>query len=146
MPFRFRFETLSRVRKIRQDMALQEFSRAQMQVLGLESKKGLALEQKAASIGELILKMDAGISSDEVSSYDHYFSFLEKEVELLDRQIAQARKHLEEKRQELIKKQRDYKAIERLRELDLERYETNESRLEMRFINEIAVQRHGRVR
>jgi flagellar export protein FliJ len=144
MGFRFRFETLSRVRKIRQDMALQEFSKAQMQVLALETRKSQALFKKDQAVNELMHKMATGILAQEVDAYDHYFSFLEKEVAFLEKQIAQALKLLEEKREELIKKQRECKAIERLREIDMDRYKTHEAGLEMRFIDEIAIQRHGR--
>ncbi len=144
MGFRFRFETLSRVRKIRQDMALQEFSKAQMQVLALENRKNQTLLKKEQAVNELMRKMDTGILAQEVDAYDNYFSYLKKELALMDRQITQALKLLEDKRQVLIKKQKECKAIERLREIDMDRYKTHEAGLEMRFIDEIAIQRHGR--
>ncbi|MRR36906.1 flagellar export protein FliJ [bacterium] len=144
MGFRFRFETLSRVRKNRQDMELQEISKAQLQELALENMKSQTLSKKERAVNDLMHKMDTGILAQEVDAYDNYFSFLEKEVALLEKQIAQALKLLEDKRQVLIKKQKECKAIERLRELDMDRYRAHEAGVEMRFIDEIAIQRHGR--
>jgi flagellar export protein FliJ len=144
MGFRFRFETLSKVRKIRQDLALQEFSKAQMQVMALENRKMQTLSSRERAVTELMQKMNTGIMAQEVDAYDHYFSYLEKQVALLESQIAQALKLLDEKREELVRKQKECKAIERLRELDLDRYRAHEGAMEMRFIDEIAIQRHGR--
>ncbi|HNY66461.1 MAG TPA: flagellar export protein FliJ [Deltaproteobacteria bacterium] len=144
MGFRFRFETLSRVRKIREDLALQEFSKAQKKLQDLEGMKADKLSQRMHKVLDLMLKMEAGIPARDVKSYTHYIAFLEDEVERIDRLIAQARKLLDEKREELLKAKQEHKAMDRLREIDLERYIQEQSRQEMQFIDEIAIMRHGR--
>ncbi|HQG31510.1 MAG TPA: flagellar export protein FliJ [Deltaproteobacteria bacterium] len=144
MGFHFRFETLSRVRKIREDMALGEFSKAQKHCLELEAIRQRAISLKAASERELMGKMDRGIEAREVKSYGRYLSYLDSEAAKLEKQIVQARKVLEEKRRDLLKAQKDSKAIERLREIDLDRYKADQARKDMRFIDEIAIGRHGR--
>ncbi len=144
MGFHFRFETLSRVRKIRQDLALQEFSKAQKHCLDLEALKQRTLSLKAASEKELMVKMDNGIEAREVKSYDRYLSYLDSETVHLEKQITQARMVLEERREDLLKAKKEWKAMERLREIDLDRYKTDQARKEMRFIDEIAIGRHGR--
>lgn len=144
MGFRFRFETLSKVRKIRQDLALQEFSKAQRHYLDLEALKERALSLKAASEKELMDKMDRGIEAQEVKSYDRYLSYLDSETGHLEKLITQARMVLEERREDLLKAKKECKAMERLREIDLERYKTDQAKKEMRFIDEIAIGRHGR--
>jgi flagellar export protein FliJ len=144
MGFHFRFKTLARVRKIREDMALQEFSKAQKHCLDLEASKQRALSLKAASEQELMDRMDGGIESQEVKSYDRYFSYLDGEAIKAEKQLIQARTVLEEKRQGLLKARKESKAMERLREIDLERYTTDQARKDMRFIDEIAIGRHGR--
>jgi flagellar FliJ protein len=69
---------------------------------------------------------------------------MEDEVEKIDKLIASAKKLLEAKREELLKAKQEHKAMERLREIDFERYKEEQSRLEMNFIDEIAIMRHGR--
>ncbi len=145
MGFRFRFETLSRVRKIREDLALQEFSKAQKVLMDLENLKTAILSRRASVWQNLTEKMDSGITAQEIISYNNYIFYLESGITQVEKQIAKARKMLETKRQELLKKKKEAKAIERLKEIDKERYSAEEARQEMNFINEIAIQRHGRV-
>jgi flagellar export protein FliJ len=144
MGFRFRFETLSRVRKIKEDMALQEFSKAQKKLLDLEGMKADKLSQRMSKVLDLMLKMEEGIPARDVKAYTHYIAFLEDEVERIEKLIAQAQKLLDEKRGVLLKAKQEHKAMERLREIDLDRYTQEQSRQEMKFIDEIAIMRHGR--
>ncbi len=145
MGFRFRFETLSRVRKIREDLALQEFSKAQKVLIDLENLKAAILSRRAYVWQNLTEKMDSGITAQEIISYNNYIFYLEAGITEAEKQIAQALKIIETKRQELLKAKKEAKAIERLKEIDLERYTAEQARQEMNFINEIAVQRHGRI-
>lgn len=144
MGFKFRFETLSRVRKIKEDMALQEFSRAQKKVQDLEALKADKLARRLSAVLELMSKMEKGIPARDIKTYTYYITLMEDEAEQIDTLIANARKVLEEKREELLKAKQEHKAMERLREIDLTRYNAEQSRLEMNFIDEIAIMRHGR--
>jgi flagellar export protein FliJ len=144
MGFKFRFDTLSRVRKIREDIALQEFSRAQKILSDLEDLKADRLTRRMSTVLELMLKMEQGITSREVNTYTTYIAILEGEVEKIETYIAKARKILDEKREVLLKAKQEHKAMERLREIDIERYQQEQNRLEMNFIDEIAIMRHGR--
>lgn len=145
MGFRFRFETLSRVRKIREDLALQDFSKAQQVLVNLENLKAAILSRRASIWQTLTEKMDSGITAQDIISYNNYLFYLESVVTQVEKQIVQALKLLETKRQELLKTKKEAKAIERLREIDMERYTAEQSRQEMDFINELAIQRHGRI-
>jgi flagellar export protein FliJ len=144
MAFKFRFETLSRVRKIKEDMALQEFSRAQKNLRDLEALKADKLARRMSTVLELMLKMEKGIPARDVNTYSRYISLLENEVEKIEKFIVKAQKLLDKRRGELLKAKQEHKAMERLREIDTERYKEQESRLEMKFIDEIAIMRHGR--
>lgn len=143
MAFRFRFETLSRVRKIREDIALQEFSSAQKKCLDLEALLKLKHAEKTVLHEDLSEKMIKGITAREIGSYDRYLSYLEGEIKKIGQLIAQANKQLEKTRQELLKAKRESKAMERLREMDKERFMAEQNRKEMRFIDEIAIRGHG---
>jgi flagellar FliJ protein len=144
MGFKFRFETLSRVRKIKEDMALQEFSRAQKKLQDLEGLRADKLARRMATVLELMAKMEQGIPARDIKTYTYYISLMEEQVEKIDALIVNAKKLLEEKREELLKAKQEHQAMERLREIDFERYQAEQSRLEMNFIDEIAIMRHGR--
>jgi flagellar protein FliJ len=144
MAFKFRFETLSRVRKIKEDMALQEFSKAQKKLRDLEGLKADKLAKRLSTILEFMTRMQEGIPARDVKTYTYYITLMEEEVEKIDRLIVNAQSILDEKREDLLKAKQEHKAMERLREIDFERYTEKQSKLEMNFIDEIAIMRHGR--
>ncbi len=143
MGFRFRFETLLKVRKIREDLALQDFSKAQRLLNDLENLKNLKGSQMAEIRKQLMDRMDAGLKPFEVESYHAYLTRLKAEIEQMETLIIQAGRQLEIKRQELLKAKKEFKAIDRLREIDAERFLKREQKLDMRFMDELAIQRYG---
>ena len=143
MGFRFRFETLLKVRKIREDLALQEFSKAQRRLKDLENIKNMKTSQTEDIRMQLMEHMNAGIKPFEVDSYHAYITRLETEIEQVEKLITQACRQLETKRQELLQAKKELKAIERLKEIDSERYRQREQKLDMRFMDELAIQRYG---
>jgi flagellar FliJ protein len=143
MGFRFRFETLLKVRKIREDLALQEFSKIQRLLNELEDLKNLKGSQMAEIGEQLMDRMDAGLKPFEVESYHSYLFRLKAEIGQMENLIIQAGRQLDIKRQELLKAKRELKAIDRLREIDGERFRQREQKLDMRFMDELAIQRYG---
>ncbi len=143
MGFRFRFEMLLKVRKIREDLALQDFSKAQRLLNDLENLKNLKGSQMAEIRKQLMDRMDAGLKPFEVESYHVYLTRLKAEIEQMETLIIQAGRQLEIKRQELFKAKKEFKAIDRLREIDAERFLKREQKLDMRFMDELAIQRYG---
>lgn len=142
MGFRFRFETLLKVRKIREELALQEFSKAQRLLNDLENIKGMKVSRTVEIRIQLMERMDAGIKPFEVGFYHAYLTRLKAEIEQVEKLIAQAGRQLETKRQELLKAKKELKAIDRLREIDGERFRQREQKLDMRFMDELAIQRY----
>lgn len=143
MGFCFRFETLLRVRKIHEDLALQEYAKVQKHLSDLEKLKIQKDSRRSEARRQLMQKMDTGLKSSEVDFYQSYLSRLEAEMDQLEKLMAQAGRQLDIKRGDLLKAKRDSKAIERLREIDEERYRQRQNKLEMHFMDEIAIQRYG---
>jgi flagellar export protein FliJ len=143
MAFRFKFETLLKVRKIWENMALQAFSLAQRQHLALLAMKTQIESRRDGLRHDLMNKMKGGLNSSEVKSYYDYLFHLEEGIERLQENISSAEQQVNLKRKELLKTKRAYKAIARLKEIDQARYDTLERKADMNFIDEIAILRHG---
>ena len=143
MGFHFRFKTLLKVRKIREDLALQEFSKAQKTLNDLSALKRLKDSKKSAVRKQLVQKIQRGVKPFELASYHAYLSHLDTEIDQLERLIIQAGRQLDIKREEYLKAKRDLKVMERLREIDEEKYQERQKKMEMRFIDEIAIARYG---
>jgi len=143
MGFTFKFATLLNVRKIQENIALQAFSQAQKYLNTLRLMKEQVETRRDVLRAELMTRMKAGLRSTEVKGYYDYLSHLEQGIERIDENIKAAEKQLEEKRQDLLKAKKAFKAITRLKEIHLARYEEAERKKEMKFLDEIAVLRHG---
>jgi len=146
MAFKFRFETLLKVRGIREESALQEFSSAHRQYLTLNDMKDKAVHLRENMHNELMARMKRGIHAADVEGYDNYIKYIGQTIMRLEEKINASKKQIDFKRDELLKAQRECKAVKRLREVDKEKYEEMQNKLEMKFIDEIAVTRHGRAR
>lgn len=144
MGFRFRFETLSRVRKIREDLALQEFSKAQKKLQDLEGMKADKLSQDAQ--GPRPHAEDGSGHPCPGRQVLHPLHRLFGRRGGADRQAHRAGQKTPWTRsaKNCFKAKQEHKAMDRLREIDLERYIQEQSRQEMQFIDEIAIMRHGR--
>jgi flagellar export protein FliJ len=143
MAFRFKFETLLKVRKIWENMALHAFSQAQRQHLALLAMKTQIESRRDGLRNDLMNKMKGGLNSSEVKSYYDYLFHLEEGIERLQENISSAEQQVDIKRKELLKTKRAHKAIARLKEIDQARYDTLERKADMNFIDEIALLRHG---
>ena len=143
MGFTFRFETLLKVRKIKEDMAQQEFSRVQRRCLELKDLKHTRIKTKHQMSLKLIEKMKDGLESLQVRQYQDYLSYLEDTILKIQDSIVIAENQLNGKRQEMLHARKEHKAMFRLKELDEDRYLAEQTKIEMRFIDEIAIFRHG---
>lgn len=143
MGFRFRFETLLRVRKIREDLAMQEFSKIQKHLKGLEMLKSFNESKRSDTRQQFIQKIDAGLKSADIATYQSYLSRLDAEIGQLDTLIIQAGRQLDAKREELLKAKKEFKTMKRLREIDEQRYRTRQQKEDMRFMDELAILRYG---
>lgn len=143
MGFRFKFATLMNVRKVQENTAQQLFSQAQRYVSTLMAMKEQVSIRRDVLRAELMTRMKNGLSSNEVKGYYDYLSHLEQGIERINENIKVARKQLEEKREYLMKAKRAFKAISRLREIHLSRFDETERKKDMKFLDEIAVLRHG---
>ncbi|HOO46075.1 MAG TPA: flagellar export protein FliJ [Deltaproteobacteria bacterium] len=143
MGFHFRFETLLKVRKIKENKAQQEFSKAQRHRQNLENLKNMKDAEKHEMIRELTSRMRSGMSAFQMSQYHDYIGFLEEGIKQIAKNIIAAEKQLDLKRGEMLQAKKEHTAIERLKEIDRERYTLNQRKSEMRFIDEIAIMRYG---
>ncbi len=137
--FRFRFETLMRIRKLREQMALQAYANSQRNYIGLVNKRQKYIDEVLNLASKLEDGLEKGISGSDLMTISAYNEWLDRRIKDSDHEIYVASKDVEEKRGKLIKARKDHKAIQRLKEIELERYNEEEKRSEMRFIDEIAV-------
>lgn len=146
MAFRYRYETLLNVRRIRENIAQQAFSQAQRNHLSLLAMRG-QIESRSTDLGhDLMNRMKRGINSSEVRGYYEYLSHLKESLEKIEKNIRISQQHVTLKREKLLEAKRAHQAVERLKEIHRDRFDALERKAEMNFIDEIAIMRHGGTR
>jgi len=142
--FKFRFQTLLKVRKIRSDEAQQALAEAQRTYYALQGERAACLSEIEGSGDELLELFRRQARPIEVSMFYNYQRYLQHRLGALEQQIDAAHAEVEKRREALIKARREHKAMERLKEIMHGRYRQEQERLEMKVIDDMAVTRHAR--
>ncbi|MEA3221900.1 MAG: flagellar export protein FliJ [Thermodesulfobacteriota bacterium] len=140
--FQFRFETLLRVRKIREQAALQSFATSQKHHKELKDRQQQYINSKLALDARVEIDLNKGISSAEFRMIKEYGTFILEAIKNLEEDIHVASQDMENKRQAYVDAKTKYKAMGRLKEIDFMKYRQQENLDEMKFIDEVAVTRH----
>lgn len=142
--FRFRFATLLKVRKIRNDEAQQALANAQRAYNTLLDERDACQTRIDGAGDELLTMFRRAVTPTEVRMFYDYQHYLLERINVLGKEIEQAAREVEQKREQLMKARKELKAIERLKEIHSERYHIEQERLEMKVIDEMAVTRYAR--
>jgi flagellar export protein FliJ len=143
MTFRYRFETLLNVRKIRENISQQAFSQAQRSYLSLLAMRAQIESRRDDLRHDLMNRMKGGLGSSDVKRYYDYVFHLEKSREKITENIRISEQQVNTMRVKLLEAKRAHKAVARLKEIHQARFDTFERKKEMNFIDEIAIMRHG---
>ncbi len=145
MAFKFRYESLLNYRKhlkekaeIEHAMVLGALLQAREELTSLEGEHG----RVQASFKRAMAEVAAG---HEIRNYSDYLGFVGEKTEKQKGKIEAFKTELESKRCILLEKSKDCKVIEKLKERDFEKWQQNQDRLEQIRLNEVVVQRYGKV-
>lgn len=140
--FKFSLETLLRVRKREEELAEREFGEANRKVQTQREK----IQKKDKEIEEARLLVNQGnqLDPEYMSSLFSWLKHQKSERQKMLEILTALKKHLEEKRRNLLEKQKARKAIEILREKKLEEFKEEQKKKEQAFADEMAVIRHFR--
>lgn len=142
--FKFRFQTLLKVRKIRNDEAQQALAEAQRAYYILQGERTECLHEVEDSGDELLLLFRRQVKPTEISMFYNYQRYLQYRLGVIEQEIDAAAQEVEKRREALLNVRREYKAIERLKEIMQGRYQLEQEHLEMKVIDDMAVTRHAR--
>jgi flagellar export protein FliJ len=111
---------------------------------GLEDKKEVCQKEISRLDTELVSRMQEGLRSMEITMFRDYSSYLGQQVSFLDKEIVEAQKQVDRDRDALLKTKKQLRAMEILEELDQKAYDEEEMKMQMKFMDEIAISRQGR--
>jgi len=136
MPFRYRLESILKVRIRKKEAQLIEVQKALQAVFEAEEN----IRKNEAEIQQTILnKKTADFRMMEY--YDNYLHHLWDKAEVLEQERKRLQAILEEEQQKLVKCEQEVKVVEKHKEKQKEAYLEEEKKAELKQFSEIGVQR-----
>ena len=145
MGFAFRYESLLSYRGHLKEMAEEDLARATRQ---LKVGRSLLKDHRAAfQEGGQFLKSRIAkrIPSAEIKNHADFMTGLKEKIRILEMKVVEWEGTVRRKREALVKRTKEYKVIEKLKEEDFQRWQYQQLQMEQKRMNEVAVTRHGRV-
>ena len=144
MVFRFRYEALLSYKRHLKEKAEIDLSRAQRQ-LGLSRD---SLDNYRSKLQRANRHLGAGMKnrmlSRELKNHSDYVTGLNGKIAAQEVDITEQEKIVQVKTDILLDKRKQYKAVEKLKERDLKKWNYQQQLMERKMMNEVAVIRHGK--
>lgn len=136
--FTFSLQTVLEVRERLEKIKYKEFSNLLYERQKLDQEvqsRNTQIESAATKLDEIRRQ---GVTAAPLQLYTNFRQRLNSEITTISEQLREQEQALEEKRKELVEARRAHRAIEILRERELERYERAQRRQERAVMDEIA--------
>lgn len=136
--FKFSLQTVLEVRERLEKIKYKEFSSLLHERQRLDDEVQIRKTQIDGAASKLDEVRRQGITAAPLQLYTHFRQRLNSEIETITGQLREQEQALEEKRKELVEARRAHRAIEILKERELERYEQAQRRQERAVMDEVA--------
>ena len=136
MPFRYRLESILKLRIRKKEAQLAVVQKAQQAVYEAEQR----IKQNEAEIRQTIKNKKAA-DFRMMEYYDNYLHHLWDKAEALEQERKRLQEILEEEQRKLVKCEQEVKVVEKHKEKQREAYIEEEKKAELKQFSEIGVQR-----
>lgn len=142
MAYRFKLEALRNYRLFQEEMRQKEFADNQRRLDGhLARLDAIIADRREAELGLRRCQTEAA-TGPQITVYLQYLKKLARDVELQSELVDKARVECDQSREALLEAMKKRKALEKLKENGIKQYLENLNHDEMKFINEIAINRY----
>jgi flagellar protein FliJ len=142
--FQFRYESLLSYRNHAKERAEIAFSKSLREVK--EARESLeALTESRTRANRMLLSAMAGtIPSHTLRNHSDYQKALAHKIEAVSNELARCERRSAERKEALLKKTKDCKVMEKLKEKDKEQWRAREDRFERKAVDEMSLIRYTR--
>lgn len=142
--FKFRFETVLKVKEKKEEQLKREF----MQLIALKIRQeNLLMEiekERQEKAKEKFNEKQIGTDIQTLIFYEQYTNLLRKQIEETEKRIKELQKEADIKREELIEATKQRKIFERLKQSDFNEFKNLVLKNEQQLLDEIAVNKFNR--
>lgn len=137
--FRFRLETLLKVRKERRDQLREDLAKANQAATILAAQRQEILAELETTVEEMRREqLQSSPTVDRIIENRRYGALLKIHVATIEDQARQIAEEVEKRRQALANADRDVRVIEKLKEKQLQQYYHKEDIAETKMLDELA--------
>lgn len=146
--FKYRLETVLKVRGIRERKEQEEFAKKQREYMTEKEKEAEIDREKKTKTGELrrILKKGPISDFERVMRRRHHLGVVKEQLDKQVEEVKKAQVRLDGQREKLIEAMKKRKIIEKNKEHKFEEYKGVMKKLEENFLDEIATVRYEYLR
>ena len=145
MGFKFRYEALLSFRQRLKEQAEIELAKAQKQLREARELLDLYRQRFQLASESFESRLKRPVSSGEIRSHRDYLAGLHEKISAQGVEIRKRDEVVRGKIKNLMTKTKQYKVMENLKEKDLIKWRDQQFQEEQRWMNEIAITRHGRM-
>ena len=144
MGFQFRYESLLNYRRHLKDMAQVELARSLEQLALAKEALGELTHEYSKVSTTLHKNLQQRVQAHELRNYADYLARLKQDITQKALEVAEWEDVVEQKRKRLLEKDKDWKIIDKLKDKDFQRWQTDRRSKEQKALEEMAILRHGR--
>ncbi len=138
--FRFKLQRILDIRRQVRDRIEVELSDLRGLLDAAREFREQLADRRRQCVEEFRSRLDLNI--DEIKIYHRFVDGLAEKIREAEEEVLELEDRVEEKIVELLEAKKNEQAMERLREKEWKRYQTESARKEMAFLDEIAVRRY----
>jgi flagellar FliJ protein len=144
MAFRFRYESLLSYRRHLKEKAEVDLGMARRRLQ--EARTSLKTDRgRLEGVGKSFeSRMKNRMSAGEIKNHVDFLAHLKGRIKVQELNVDRLEGVARNKKEELLKKAKEYKVIEKLKEKDLQAWQQGQLQREQKRMSEVAVTRHGR--
>lgn len=144
--FSFRLEPILRYRRMVEEMRKTELAAARVEYNLARTRLEEVIRRREELEGVLKRREAKGLSAAEAQLYLRYLAALRDLEAVRKEELERARGKLEMARSRLLESRRDRRAVEILRERELEKFKAEMRREELKLINEVSNNKTARLK
>ena len=136
--YRFNLEPLLNHRRYQEEILQKELAGLKVRLAAEKDKLWLLRQKKRKYVQQLQEKQSDGRPASEIKLFVDFVEQLAKEMEVQRRNVLDAERDLNLKRQDLIAAMKERKTLDRLKEKGLQAYEEKQLKAERNLMDEVA--------
>ena len=142
--FRFRFDTILRLRKLRKELQQKVFATQQEKLINEQHKLNDIEKQQRNLIQKTLKRLSGYLDLESLKTSVNYSKKLKGDKEHQHEVVIGEEKHLEDKRKELVEAAKQRRIMERLYESDFREYMKHLDYEEVLFLDDIGASAYTR--